>query len=68
MVSIPEPGEAGVVLDISRRSFATTVRQSFSHMLLPREDDCHPQPGVDLCEKPSISSVQTTWIIVGVVV
>ncbi|KAL2118899.1 hypothetical protein VTJ04DRAFT_5858 [Mycothermus thermophilus] len=68
MVSIPEPGEAGVVLDISRRSFATTVRQSLSHMLLPREDDCHPQPGVDLCEKPSISSVQTTWIIVGVVV
>ncbi|KAK1753143.1 hypothetical protein QBC47DRAFT_281551, partial [Echria macrotheca] len=30
-------------------------------------DDCHPQEGVDLCEKPRASTQQTTWIIVGVI-
>ncbi len=37
-------------------------------MLLSRADkNCTPQPGVDFCEKPSISSSAVTWIIVGVV-
>ncbi|KAK4143458.1 uncharacterized protein C8A04DRAFT_37461 [Dichotomopilus funicola] len=33
----------------------------------PRDKDCHPQPDVDLCARPWISSQQITWIIVGVV-
>ncbi|KAL2020319.1 hypothetical protein VTK56DRAFT_8547 [Thermocarpiscus australiensis] len=37
-------------------------------MLLRREDkDCSPQPGVNLCEKPGISSSTRTWIVVGAV-
>ncbi|KAL1836584.1 hypothetical protein VTJ49DRAFT_4898 [Mycothermus thermophilus] len=65
MATIREAAEADMALH--GRPFATTVRRSFARMLLRREDECHPQPGIDLCEKPSVSSVQTTWIIVGTV-
>ncbi|KAK4177394.1 hypothetical protein QBC36DRAFT_131764 [Triangularia setosa] len=34
-------------------------------MLLRREDECSPQPGINLCEKPGISTAQITWIVVG---
>jgi len=34
-------------------------------MLLRREDECHPQPGVNLCEKPGMASSTMTWVIVG---
>ncbi|EGS22364.1 uncharacterized protein CTHT_0018900 [Thermochaetoides thermophila DSM 1495] len=50
-------------------SFATGLRHAIGHSLGRRKDDeCHPQPGVDLCEKPAISSNSTTWVIVGVIV
>ncbi|KAK3900577.1 hypothetical protein C8A05DRAFT_17134 [Staphylotrichum tortipilum] len=51
----------------SAHSFATHLRRAVA-MLVSREDkNCNPQPGVDFCEKPSISSSAVTWIIVGVV-
>ncbi|KAH6847676.1 hypothetical protein B0I37DRAFT_354389 [Chaetomium sp. MPI-CAGE-AT-0009] len=31
------------------------------------EKDCHPQPDLDFCKKPWVSSNKVTWIIVGVV-
>jgi hypothetical protein len=42
------------------------------HLLAARDDvdkgkDCHPQPDVDLCEKPG-SSDKTTPIAIGVIV
>jgi hypothetical protein len=52
----------------SRASFAGNFKRAVASMLQRRDDDddkCHPQPGVNLCEKPGISSVSTTWIIVG---
>ncbi|KAL2266709.1 hypothetical protein VTJ83DRAFT_6061 [Remersonia thermophila] len=66
MAILPESAEAG--LAVHGPLFATTIRQHVARMLLRREDECHPQPGIDLCEKPSVSSVQTTWIVVGTVV
>jgi hypothetical protein len=52
-------------------SFATAVKRAVVDMLVRREEeekDCHPQPGIDLCKKPWVSSNKITWIIVGVVV
>lgn len=47
---------------------AETLKRAVAALLLRREDDkCSPQPGVNLCEKPSISSTHVTWIIVGTV-
>jgi len=48
-------------------SFAHNFKRAVVGMLQRREDDCHPQPNVNLCEKPGISSTTVTWIIVGVV-
>lgn len=57
-------GESAVT---SSDSFASNFKRAVASMLHRREDDCHPQPGVNLCEKPGISSATVTWIIVGVV-
>ncbi|KAL2260521.1 hypothetical protein VTK26DRAFT_5432 [Humicola hyalothermophila] len=55
----------GTALPLAQ-SFATSIRRAVTDVLLRREDkDCHPQPGVNLCEKPRISSTTITWIVVG---
>lgn len=50
----------------ARVAAAASIRRAVLGMLVSRADDCHPQPGVDLCEKPGISTTKVTWIIVGV--
>ena len=66
MPVIKERREAAVAA-MSVRSVAIHLRRT-ARILLGRDDtDCHPQPGVDLCEKPGMSSSSVTWIIVGVV-
>lgn len=62
----PRAGNIAPAVD----SFATTVKRVVD-MLIRREGeekDCHPQPDIDLCKKPWVSSNKVTWIIVGVVV
>jgi hypothetical protein len=64
-------GETGplavVIASTSAHSLQTRLRRAAA-MLVGREDkNCSPTPGVDFCEKPSISSSAVTWIIVGVV-
>ncbi|KAK4233790.1 hypothetical protein C8A03DRAFT_19197 [Achaetomium macrosporum] len=54
------------VVPATAHHFTANLRRAVLGMLVSREDNCHPQPGVDLCEKPGISSTATTWIIVGV--
>jgi hypothetical protein len=50
---------------------ATAIRFSrIARHLLVRDDDdakCHPQPNIDLCEKPA-SSDKSTPIAIGVIV
>ncbi|KAK4186952.1 hypothetical protein QBC35DRAFT_251961 [Podospora australis] len=49
-------------------SAARSFKRAVAALLVGREDDkCSPQPGINLCEKPSISSVNVTWIVVGTV-
>jgi hypothetical protein len=57
----------GEVAVAPTRSFAANIIRVLG-ALVRREDDCHPQPNVNLCEKPAISSTKVTWIIVGVCV
>ncbi|KAK4122052.1 hypothetical protein N657DRAFT_657534 [Parathielavia appendiculata] len=57
----------GEVAGASTRSFAANIKRALVDMVR-REDECHPLPNVDLCEKPAISSTKVTWIIVGVCV
>ncbi|KAL2135300.1 hypothetical protein VTI74DRAFT_9068 [Chaetomium olivicolor] len=45
----------------------SSIKRAIAAMLTRRDNECSPQPGVDLCEKPSISSTKATWIIVGAV-
>ncbi|KAK4225441.1 hypothetical protein QBC38DRAFT_264639 [Podospora fimiseda] len=54
----------------SMHQVATKFKRAVAEMLSKREDDkeCSPQPGINLCEKPGISSSAITWIIVGVVI
>ena len=67
MPVLKEPREAAVAA-ASVRSVATHLGRTAARILLGREDtDCHPQPGVDFCEKPGMSSSSVTWIIVGAV-
>lgn len=45
-----------------------TFKRAVAAFLVGREDDkCSPQPGINLCEKPSVSTVNVTWIVVGTV-
>ncbi|KAK0721242.1 hypothetical protein B0T21DRAFT_294539 [Apiosordaria backusii] len=44
---------------------AAGFKRAVAAMLLPREDECSPQPGINLCEKPGISTASVTWIVVG---
>ncbi|KAK4675310.1 hypothetical protein QC764_503210 [Podospora pseudoanserina] len=45
---------------------AAKLKRAVAAMLLPREDDeCSPQPNINLCEKPGISTAKITWIVVG---
>ncbi|KAK3997978.1 hypothetical protein QBC44DRAFT_364176 [Cladorrhinum sp. PSN332] len=54
---------------ISMHQVVTNFKRAVAEMLLKREDkDCSPQPGINLCEKPGISSSTITWIIVGTVI
>ncbi|KAI1395139.1 hypothetical protein F4819DRAFT_212000 [Hypoxylon fuscum] len=49
----------------SLASTTTRLARSIFHLLKAREDDpCHPQPNIDLCEKPNAAS-HTTEITVG---
>ncbi|KAK4099137.1 hypothetical protein N658DRAFT_517565 [Parathielavia hyrcaniae] len=64
MASITEPrGEGG---GAPTGLFGANVRRALAYLVRREEDKCHPQPNVDLCEKPAISSTSVTWIIVGV--
>ncbi|AEO68288.1 uncharacterized protein THITE_2145469 [Thermothielavioides terrestris NRRL 8126] len=49
----------------SVHSFATNVRRAVGTLLGRDHKDCSPEPGINLCEKPVISSTSVTWIIVG---
>jgi hypothetical protein len=50
------------------RAGAATVKRAVVNMLVRREDkDCHPQPNVNLCNKPWAAGNEVTWIVVGVV-
>lgn len=51
----------------SAHSFATNFGRTMVEMLVGRAEDkdCSPQPGVNLCEKPGMSTTTVTWIIVG---
>ncbi|KAK4160304.1 hypothetical protein QBC43DRAFT_115148 [Cladorrhinum sp. PSN259] len=54
---------------MSIHQLATNFKRAVAPMLSKREDkDCSPQPGINLCEKPSISSSTVTWIVVGCVI
>ncbi|KAH6615921.1 hypothetical protein B0J18DRAFT_292398 [Chaetomium sp. MPI-SDFR-AT-0129] len=65
MAVFPKPRVGVPVTPIG--SFTSTLKRTVG-LLAKREDkDCHPQPDVDLCARPWISSQQITWIIVGVV-
>ncbi|GAB1317868.1 hypothetical protein MFIFM68171_08078 [Madurella fahalii] len=61
----PPRGDAAA----STSSFATNLRRAVAGMLVRRQDDkdCSPQPGINLCEKPGMSSTTVTWIIIGTV-
>ncbi|KAK4466036.1 hypothetical protein QBC42DRAFT_96541 [Cladorrhinum samala] len=53
----------------SMHQVATNFKRAVVDMLTRRADkDCSPQPGINLCEKPSISTTKVTWIVVGTVV
>ncbi|AEO59727.1 hypothetical protein MYCTH_2308215 [Thermothelomyces thermophilus ATCC 42464] len=45
--------------------FSTSIRRAVVNMLVRREEDCHPEGGIDRCKKPWVSS-KATWIVVGV--
>lgn len=65
MPGIPESREEAAVAlaDASARNLRRALR-----MLAQRDDkDCTPQPGANLCEKPTFSTTKLTWIIVGTV-
>ncbi|KXX77103.1 hypothetical protein MMYC01_205396 [Madurella mycetomatis] len=49
---------------------ASTFRRAVADVLVRRQEDkdCSPQPGINLCEKPGISSSTVTWIIIGTVI
>lgn len=65
MAVFPKPRVGVPVTPIG--SFTSTAKRTVG-LLVGREDkDCHPQPDVDLCARPWISSKELTWIIVGVV-
>ncbi|KAL2193792.1 hypothetical protein P885DRAFT_80802 [Corynascus similis CBS 632.67] len=47
-------------------SFAASIRREVVDLLVRRKDeDCHPEGGIDRCQKPWVSS-KVTWIVVGV--
>lgn len=48
---------------------ATRFGRIARHLIVREDDDakCHPQPNIDLCEKPA-SSDKTTPITIGVIV
>lgn len=46
---------------------ASHIAQVISHILKTRDDEddakCHPQPNIDLCEKPEAASNTTTIVL-----
>ncbi|KAK3348977.1 hypothetical protein B0T25DRAFT_569637 [Lasiosphaeria hispida] len=53
---------------MSSSSFWTRAASTLNVLVGREVDKCRPQPDVDLCEKPGISSAAMTGIIIGVVV
>ncbi|KAL2163265.1 hypothetical protein VTH06DRAFT_5321 [Thermothelomyces fergusii] len=46
-------------------TFWSSAKRTVIDVLVRREEDCHPEGGIDRCKKPWVSS-KVTWIVVGV--
>ncbi|KAK0725146.1 hypothetical protein B0H67DRAFT_122561 [Lasiosphaeris hirsuta] len=62
------PARAESVSPSSSSSFWARAASTLNVLVRREVDKCRPQPDVDLCEKPGISSAAMTGIIIGVVV